>query len=55
MRDEARDEESELGLNNNGMRDEASDEERSETREEEKCFLFGRLGLFFLVLFYLGG
>jgi hypothetical protein len=38
VRDEARDEESELGLNNNGVRDEASDEERDETREEEKSF-----------------
>jgi hypothetical protein len=33
-----RDKKSELGLNNNGMRDEASDEERDETREEEKSF-----------------
>ena len=54
MRDEARDEESELGLNNNGLRDEASNEERDETREVEKYFCFGRLRLFFLVLFDLG-
>ena len=32
--DEARDEESELGFNNNGMRDEA----RDKAREEEKSF-----------------
>jgi hypothetical protein len=55
VRNEAKDKESELGLKNNGVRDETSDEERDETREEEKSFLFERLGLFFLVLFYLGG
>jgi hypothetical protein len=38
VRDEARDEESKLGLNNNGVRDEESDEERDEAREEEKSF-----------------
>jgi hypothetical protein len=38
--DEARDEESELGFNNNGVRDEARDEERErdKAREEEKSF-----------------
>jgi hypothetical protein len=38
VRDEARDEKSELGLNNNGVRDEASNKERDEAREEEKSF-----------------
>ena len=40
--DEARDEESELGFNNNGVRDEARDEERErerdKARQEEKSF-----------------
>jgi hypothetical protein len=34
VKDESRDKESQLGLNNNGVRDEASDEER----EEDKSF-----------------
>jgi hypothetical protein len=45
VRDEARDKESELGLNNNGVRDEA--------REEEKSFLFGLFGrLGFRIFFF---
>jgi hypothetical protein len=53
VRDEARDEESKLGLKNNGVRDEASDEERDEAREEEKSFLFGLFGrLGFRIFFF---
>jgi hypothetical protein len=51
VKDEARDKESELGLNNNGVRDEASNGER----EEDKSFLFelfGRLGFRIIFPFF---
>ena len=52
MRDEASDEKSNLGLNNNGVRNEASNEERGEAREEDKSFLFGLFGrLGFRIIF----